>query len=88
MLSADGNTLVTASSSGIVFVDTSSLQVRMTSLAEWRVSSLALSPDGRALFVVSDNGQVAEVAMDSGAVTARFDPAAGGPTALMRVAAS
>jgi hypothetical protein len=87
-LSPDGKMLVTASNAGIVWVDTSNLQVRMEALAEWHVWSLGLTPDGQTLFAVSDAGQVAEVSMSSGAVLARFDPGAGKPLALMRVAAS
>ena len=88
LLSGDGKTLVTATGAGLVWIDTSSLQVRLRSLTQWQVSSLGLSPDGQTLFVIDDTGQVAEVAMASGAVASRFDPRVGTPTALMRVAAS
>ena len=88
ILSTDGLTLVTTGADGLVWLDTSSLQVRLRSLTGWRVSSLGIAPDGQTLFAIDDSGQVAEVAMASGAVMARFDPAAGKPTALMRVAAA
>jgi hypothetical protein len=88
VLSPDGRTLVTASSSGIVWVDTSSLQVRLQALSEWHAWSLSLSSDGKTLFVVNDAGAVAAVSMASGEVTGRFDPGTGRPIALMRVASS
>ena len=88
VLSIDGKTLVTAGSSGVLWVDTASLKVRMESLAEWHIWSLGLSPDGKTLFAVNDTGQVAEISMASGQVIGRFDPAAGRPVALMRVAAA
>jgi WD40 repeat protein len=88
VISPDGKTLVTAGASGIVWVDTAGLTTRMLALHDWHVSSLGLSPDGRTLYAVRDSGAIAEVAMTSGAVAATFDPAAGLPMALMRVAAS
>jgi DNA-binding beta-propeller fold protein YncE len=88
VLSADGKMLVAGGTSGLVWIDTSSLQAQKVSLSDWHVSSLALSPDGKTLFAVDDSGKVAEVAMSSGAVAATFDPAAGKPIALMRVAAA
>ena len=88
VISPDGKTLVTAGSSGIVWVDTASLTVRMDALSEWHVWSLGLSPDGRLLYAVSDTGAIAEVSMASGQVANRFDPAQGQPMALMRVASS
>ena len=88
VLSPDGKTLVTAGSSGIVWVDTASLTVRMESLNEWHVWSLGLSPDGRMLYAVNDKGSIAEVSMASGDVANRFEGAQGQPMALMRVAVS
>jgi hypothetical protein len=88
VLSADGKTLVTARSSGLVWIDTSTLRPRMEALTEWRISSVGLSPDGGTLFAVNDGGQVAEISMSSGAVTGRFDPSAGTVIALMRVASA
>lgn len=87
-LSHDGRTLITAGASGLMWIDTSSLQLRMTALTEWTLASLALSPDGKTIYAVNDAGQVAEVSMASGAVLARFDTGAGKPLALMRVALS
>src|SRR5438874_5343309 len=88
VLTADGKTLVTAGSSGLVWIDTSTLKPKMQALSEWRVSSLGLSPDGGTLFAVNDGGQVAEISMSSGAVAGRFDPSAGTVIALMRVASA
>lgn len=88
VVSADGKALVTTGASGIVWVDTATLTVRMAALSEWRITSLALTPDGSSLYAVTETGQVAEVSMTTGAVTSRFDPAAGLPLAIMRVAAA
>ena len=88
VISPDGKTLVTAGSSGIVWVDTASLTVRMEALSEWHVLSLGLSTDGSVLYAVSDKGSIAEVSMASGDVANRFDGAQGQPMALMRVASS
>ena len=87
VLSPDSNTLVAAGASGLVWLDTSTLKPRMTSLSGRHVSSLALSPDGRSLFAVADNGEIAEVSMASREVTSQFDLTEGTPLALMRVAA-
>src|SRR5256885_12521556 len=88
VLTTDGKTLVTAGSSGLVWIDTSTLKPKMDALTEWRISSLGLSPDGGTLFAVNDGGQVAEISMSSGAVAGRFDPSAGTVIALMRVASA
>jgi len=88
VISPDGKTLVTAGSSGIVWLDTASLKVRMQALGEWHIWSLGLSPDGSMLYAVSDKGSIAEVSMASGGVANRFEGAQGQPMALMRVAAS
>jgi hypothetical protein len=88
VISPDGQTLVTAGGSGIVWVDTRGLTTQMHALDGWHVTSLGLSPDGRTLYAVRDTGAIAQVAMDSGDVVATFDPADGQPMALMRVAAA
>ena len=85
VISPDGKTLVTAASSGIDWIDTQGLQVRARALANWTVWSLALSPDGKVLYALSDSGKIAQVSMDSRQVDATFDPSAGNPMALMRV---
>jgi DNA-binding beta-propeller fold protein YncE len=88
VVSPDGKMLVTAGGSGIVWVDTARLTVRMRLLGGWHLSGVGLSPDGRTLYAVRDSGAIAEITMASGSLTATFDPAAGQPLALMRVAAS
>ncbi len=88
VLSPDGKTLVAAGSSGLMWIDTSTLRPRASSLSGWHVSSLALSPDGKALYAVSDQGRMAEISMNTAAMLAQFDTAEGKPIALMRVAAA
>jgi hypothetical protein len=88
VISRDGKTLVTAAATGIEWVDTGSLATRMQALGDWHIWSLALSPDGRLLYAVGDNGHIAEVSMATGEVAHTFDPAEGQPMALMRVALS
>ena len=88
IVSPDGKTLITAASTGIVWVDTTSLQTRASALDGWHVWSLGLTPDGRTLYALNDDGQIAEVAAASASVGARFNPGAGQPIALMRVAAA
>jgi hypothetical protein len=60
----------------------------MHALDNWTVWSLALSPGGTVLYVLSDSGLIAEVSMDSRQVVATFNPHAGNPMDLMRVAAA
>jgi hypothetical protein len=86
VVSADGNTLVTAGSAGIVFIDTRGLRVTARALTDKTVWSLALSPDGHVLYVLDVNGTFTEVSMDSRKVGATFNPSAGNPLELMRVA--
>jgi hypothetical protein len=87
VISADGKTLVTAGSAGIVFIDTRGLRVTSRALTDRTVWSLALSPDGRILYVLDVNGTFTEVSMDTRQVGATFNPSAGNPLELMRVAA-
>jgi hypothetical protein len=84
-VSHDGKTLVTAGLNGLIWIDTSSLQVRNRTLANWSVSSLAASPDGAMLYAVSDAGAIAELSMASARLVATFDPAEGLPMGLLRV---
>lgn len=88
VLSLDGSTLVIGGSSGLVWVDTGKLQAKNRALKDWRIHGLGLSPDGETLYAVNDMGMIAQVAMSSGSVIAQFDPKAGYPMAIMRVAAS
>jgi DNA-binding beta-propeller fold protein YncE len=88
VVSRDGKTLVVGGASGLTWIDTSSLQVRAHALTGWHVSSVGLSPNGQNLYAVGDDGRIAEISMADAAVTSRFDPSAGEPLALMRVAVS
>ncbi len=87
VVSADGQTLVIAGSTGVVWLDTSTLTPKRHALDSWTVRSLALSPDGATLYAVNDVGAVAELSMAGGSVTATFDPNIAHPIALMRVEA-
>ncbi len=87
VVSADGQTLVIAGSTGVVWLDTSTLTQKRHALDTWTVRSLALSPDGATLYAVNDRGLVAELSMAGGSVTATFDPNIAHPIALMRVEA-
>jgi len=69
-------------------VDTASLKVRSSALDGWRVWSLGLTPDGRTVYVLNDEGNIAEVSVASSSVGAKFNPAAGYPIAIMRVVAA
>lgn len=86
VVSLDGETIVTAESSGIVWLDAKNFAPHRSALDGWRVWSVGLSPDGRELYVLNDAGTIAQVSMTSGAVEARFDPGAGRPVDLMWVA--
>jgi len=88
VVSRDGETLVVGGASGVTWIDTSSLQVRAHALTGWHVSSVGLSPNGQNLYAVGDDGRIAEISMTDATVTSRFDPSAGQPMALMRVAVS
>lgn len=88
ILSRDGASLVTAGPTGIIWIDTATLTVRRHGLESWNVWSLALSPDGQTVYAVSDQGEIAEVSMATGALISRYSPGAGRPLALMRVAAA
>ena len=88
VVSLDGNTLVVAGGSGLVWIDTQALAVRHRSLTDWRIGSVGLSPDGRNPYAMSDGGKVAEISMASARVGATFDLSGGQPLAIMRVATS
>ena len=84
----EGGTLVAGGPSGLVWIDTSSLRVTGRSLPGFSVAGVGLSPDGKSLYAVSDSGRVAVVSVADRSVTGTFDPSAGRPVALMRVAAA
>ena len=87
VVSADGQTLVIAGSTGVVWLDAITLTQKRHALESWTVRSLALSPDGATLYAVNDVGAVAEMSMSGGLVTTTFDPNIAHPIALMRVEA-
>jgi hypothetical protein len=88
VLSDDGKSLVVAGSTGLAWIDTARLAIRFQILTDWRIWSLALSPDGKTLFAVNDDGRIAEVMMYSAQVTSTFDPSVGRPMALIGVASA
>jgi hypothetical protein len=88
VLSADEKTIVAAGASGLVWLDTADLHVTKRALADWRVWSIGLSPDGQALYAVNDAGMLAQLSMTSGSLGVKFDPGAGYPLDIMRVAAT
>jgi hypothetical protein len=88
VISADGKTLVTSGSSGLVFIDTKSLHVTARALTDQTVWSLALSPDGKVVYVLSDTGKITDVSMTSRQAGASFGPSVGNPIELMRVVAA
>jgi hypothetical protein len=88
VLSDDGKSLVAAGSTGLVWIDTVRLAIRFQILPDWRIWSLAMSPDGKTLYAVNDDGRIAEVMMYSAQVKSTFDPSVGKPMALMRVASA
>ena len=85
--SADGQVLAMAGSAGITWIDTATLKPVAQALGSWTVRSLAISPDGRTLYAVNDQGAVAELSMSARSVTTTFDPGIESPIAFMRVEA-
>jgi hypothetical protein len=88
VLSPDGRWLIAAGSSGVVWIDTTTLAVRMQALTSWRSWSLGLSPDGSEVYAVSVSGQVAGLETATGRVMSAFDTGVGRPMALIRVASA
>src|SRR5712692_1867042 len=84
-LSPDGRTLVMSGATGVVWVDTATLRAQGRQLANWRVWSLALSPDGNMLYAVNDAGMIAEMSMTGPHSATIFGGAPGRPMALIRV---
>jgi DNA-binding beta-propeller fold protein YncE len=83
----DGKTLVIGGSSGLFWVDTTSLKATDRQLSDWNIWSLAMSPDGTAVYAVKDSGMVAEISMSGSHQITTFGGAAGQPIALVRVVA-
>jgi hypothetical protein len=70
-----------------VWIDTKGLHAGTRLLTDWTVTSLAMSPDGKVLWALSDAGRIAEIDMPSRRVAATFDAEAY-PISLMRVEAA
>jgi hypothetical protein len=85
-VSPDGNTLVVGGKTGLVWVDTTSLKAKDHQLSDWNVWSLAMSPDGTAVYAVRDDGMIAEISMSGSHQMTTFGGAPGQPLALIRVA--
>ena len=85
LLSHDGNTLVTAGSSGMSWVDTSSLRLRKQVPSDARVLGLGLTPDGQILYAVRDDKQIEQFSMTSATVGAIFNPGGGSPITILAV---
>jgi DNA-binding beta-propeller fold protein YncE len=87
-LSPDGRWLIAAGSSGVVWIDTTTMAVPMHALTGWHVWTLGLSPDGSEVYAVSDSGRVAALETATGRVISTFDAGVGRPIALIRVASA
>jgi hypothetical protein len=84
----DGDALIAGGPTGLVWINTPDLTPRISTIPGWQIASVGLSPDGKTVYAVNTEGRIAAVSAASGEVTAMFDPAAGTPMALMRVAAT
>jgi hypothetical protein len=85
-VSPDGKTLVIGGTSGLFWVDTTSLKAKDHQLSDWNVWSLAMSPDGATVYAVRDSGMIAEISMSGSHQMTTFGGAPGQPLALIRVA--
>lgn len=88
VVSHDGATLVTTGSTGLIWIDTSTLHMRSQQLQKWTVWSLVGSPDGSRVYALNDAGAIAELSMADGSTAMTFDPASGSPIGLLRVEAA
>jgi len=86
-VSPDGKTLVIGGSSGLFWVDTTSLKATDHQLSDWNIWSLAMSPDGTSVYAVRESGMIAEISMSGSHQTTTFGGAPGQPLALVRVVA-
>lgn len=77
-----------AGSAGLVWIDIATFNIRTRALSDWQIWSMGLSRDGKSLYALDDRGRVAEVDTYSGTTTSMFDPGAGQPITLMRVASA
>jgi hypothetical protein len=87
VLSPDGRALVTIATNGVEWIDTATYRTTATRLSDWRVWSVALSPDGETLYAVSDGGMIAEISMTGAHAVTTFAGGPGQPMAVIRVEA-
>ncbi len=83
-VSPDGQTLVVSGSTGIDWIDATSLEATSSGLGSHRIWSLALSPDGSFIFALDESGGISQVSI-KGAVLSTFNPGLGQPLAILRV---
>jgi hypothetical protein len=79
---------VVSGATGVVWLDTATLHSQSRQLSDWKVWSLALTPDGDKLYVVNDAGKIAEVSMTGQHAATTFGGGPGQPLALIRVQAA
>jgi len=87
-LTPDGQTLVIAGKTGLIWVDTASLKVRESQLTGWKIWSVAMTPDGATVYAMDDTGMIAELPVKGARAATTFSGAGGQPMALIRVAAA
>ncbi len=80
----DGTRLIVAGAGGVRWLDVSTLHTVATALPTWTIASIAMSPDGKALYAVSGSGEIAELD-GAGKVIGTFEPGLGRPILLMGV---
>jgi DNA-binding beta-propeller fold protein YncE len=87
-ISPDGKTLVMAGKTGVLWIDTATLDSTDRQLPSWNVWSLAISPDGATVYAINDAGMIAELPMSGAHQATTFGGAEGQPLDLIRVAAA
>jgi hypothetical protein len=87
-VSPDGKTLVMAGKTGVVWIDTATLNATDRQLSSWNVWSLAMTPDGTTVYAMNDAGMIAELPMNGAHQATTFGGATGRPLDLIRVAAA
>jgi hypothetical protein len=83
-----GDALIAGGPAGLVWINTSDLTARSSTIPGWQIATVGLSPDGKTVYAANEQGRIAAVSATTAQVTAMFDPSAGTPMALMRVAAT
>jgi len=87
-VSPDGKILVMAGKTGVVWIDTATLNPKDRQLPSWNVWSLAMTPDGTTVYAMNDAGMIAELPMNGAHQATTFGGATGQPLDLIRVAAA